>query len=115
MLGTIRSLSPTQETLQIDRIKTIVTKTAEAAGTTATVEAPYASHYPVTFNNENLTAQMLPSFRKAAGDANVISRPVEMGAEDFAFFGEKVPSVFFNLGAMPKGQDLKDAPPHHAI
>ena len=36
-----------------------------------------------------------------------------MGAEDFAFFGEKVPSVFFNLGAMPKGQDLKDAPPHH--
>ena len=113
MLGTIRSLSPSQEKLQIDRIKTIVTKTAEAAGTTATVEAPYASHYPVTFNHEALTQQMLPSFKKAAGEENVISRPVEMGAEDFAFFGEKVPSVFFNLGAMPKNIDPKNAPPHH--
>jgi amidohydrolase len=113
MLGTIRSLSTEQEAMQIERIKTIVTKTAEAAGTTATVEAPYASHYPVTYNNETLTAQMLPSFRKAAGADNVISKPVEMGAEDFSFFGEKVPAVFFNLGAMPKGQDSKKAPPHH--
>jgi amidohydrolase len=113
MLGTIRSLSKEQEAYQIARIKTIVTKTAEAAGATATVEAPYSSHYPVTFNHEALTAQMLPSLRKAAGTANVNTIPAKMGAEDFSFFGEKVPAFFFNLGGMPKGQDPKKTPSHH--
>jgi amidohydrolase len=113
MLGTIRSLSRAQEEFQIARIKTIVTKTAEAAGATATVEAPYSTHYPVTFNNEALTAKMLPSLQKAAGAGNVSVIPAKMGAEDFSFFGEKVPALFFNLGGMPKGQDPKKTPSHH--
>lgn len=113
MLGTIRSLSKEQEAFQIERIKTIAGKTAEAAGATATVEAPYSNHYPVTFNNEALTAKIIPSFQKAVGAQNVLTLPAEMGAEDFSFFGEKVPAVFFNLGAMPKGTDPKKAPPHH--
>ena len=113
MLGTIRSLSKEQEAYQIDRIKTIVTKTAEAAGATATVEAPYSSHYPVTFNNEALTAKMLSSLQKAAGTNNVSTIPAKMGAEDFSFFGEKVPALFFNLGGMPKGGNPKKTPSHH--
>jgi amidohydrolase len=113
MLGTIRSLSKEQEAYQIARIKTIATKTAEAAGATATVEAPYSSHYPVTFNNEALTAKMLPSLQRAAGTNNVSTIPAKMGAEDFSFFGEKVPALFFNLGGMPKGKDPKKTPSHH--
>ena len=113
MLGTIRSLSKAQEEYQIGRIKTIVINTAEAMGATATVEAPYSSHYPVTFNNEALTAKMLPSLQKAAGAANVSTIPAKMGAEDFSFFGEKVPALFFNLGGMPKGKDPKKTPSHH--
>lgn len=113
MLGTIRSLSKQQEAFQIERIKTIATKTAEAAGATATVEAPYSNHYPVTFNNEALTAQMVSSLQKAASPENVKVIPAKMGAEDFSFFGEKVPALFFNLGGMPKGGDPKKAPSHH--
>ena len=113
MLGTIRSLSKAQEAYQIERIKTIVTKTAEAAGATAMVEAPYSSHYPVTFNNESLTAQMLPSLQKAAGMTNVVQVPPTMGAEDFSFFGEQVPALYIKIGGMPKGGDPKTAPSHH--
>lgn len=113
MWGTIRSLSKAEEEFLISRIKTIATKTAESAGATATVEAPYTSHYPVTFNNEALTAQMLPSLQKAVGTTNVSVIPAKMGAEDFSFFGEKIPALFFNLGGMPKGEDRKKAPPHH--
>lgn len=113
MDGTIRSLSKQEESFLIDRIKTIVTKTAEAAGASATVEAPYTSHYPVTYNNEALTARMLPSLQKAVGTTKVSVIPAKMGAEDFSFFGEKVPALFFNLGGMPKGQDPKEAPSHH--
>ena len=87
MLGTIRSLTKEQDTFQINRIKAIVTKTAEAMGATATVEAPYSSHYPVTFNNEALTAKMLPSLQKAAGEPIVVLLPSDTGAEDFSFFG----------------------------
>lgn len=113
MLGTIRSLSKAQEAFEIGRIKTIVTNTAEAMGATATVEAPYSSHYPVTYNNEALTAQMLPSLQRAVGNTNVSTIAAKMGAEDFSFFGEKVPALFFNLGGMPKGQDAKKTPSHH--
>lgn len=113
MMGTIRSLSKEQEAYQISRIKTIVAGTAEAMGATATVEAPFSSHYPVTFNNEALTAQMMPSLQKAVGAGNVKTIPAKTGAEDFSFFGEKVPALFFNLGGMPKGQDPKKTPSHH--
>ncbi len=113
MLGTIRYLTNEDEKMLIDRVKTIVTKTAEAAGATATAEIPYSSHYPVTFNNEALTASMLPSLQKAAGTANVSTIPPKTGAEDFSFFGQKVPALFFNLGGMPKGGNPKTTPSHH--
>jgi amidohydrolase len=113
MLGTIRSLNVEDEKMLIERIKTIVTKTAEAAGATATAEIPYSSHYPVTYNNEGLTSLMLPSLQKAAGAQNVSIIPAKTGAEDFSFFGQKVPALFFNLGGMPKGGNPKTTPSHH--
>ncbi|HAN38767.1 MAG TPA: amidohydrolase, partial [Chitinophagaceae bacterium] len=35
------------------------------------------------------------------------------GAEDFSFYGEKVPAFFFYFGGMPIGNDPAKAPPHH--
>ena len=35
------------------------------------------------------------------------------GAEDFSFFEEKVPGLFFNLGGMKKGGDPKTTASHH--
>ncbi|HYO22055.1 MAG TPA: amidohydrolase [Flavisolibacter sp.] len=113
MLGTIRALTEEDEKMLIERIKTIVTKTAEAAGATATAEIPYSSHYPVTYNNEALTALMLPSLQKAAGTSNVTTIPPKTGAEDFSFFQQKVPGLFVNIGGMPKGGDPKKTPSHH--
>lgn len=113
MMGTIRYLSSEDYKLMEDRIRTIVTKTAEAAGATAEVEIPYSTHYPVTFNNLTLTERMLPSLQRTAGAENVKLIPPMTGAEDFSFFQEKVPGFFFFLGGMPKGKDPKTAPSHH--
>lgn len=113
MLGTIRSLSVEDEKLLISRIRTIATKTAEAAGATAEVKIPYSNHYPVTYNDLALTEKMLPSLAKVAGAENVKLIPPITGAEDFSFFQEKVPGLFFFLGGMPKGADPKTAPSHH--
>ena len=113
MLGTIRALSIEDEKLLIDRIKQIVVKTAEANGATAEVKIPYTSHYPVTFNNVALTEKMLPSLQRTAGADNVTLKPAVLGAEDFSFYQQKAPGVFFFLGGMPKGGDPKTAPSHH--
>ncbi|OAQ38752.1 N-acyl-L-amino acid amidohydrolase [Pedobacter psychrophilus] len=113
MMGTVRNLSKEDENMFIDRIKTIVTKTAEAAGATAEVKIPFSVHYPVTFNDPVLTAKMLPTLEAVAGKENVLLRPAVTGAEDFSFFQEKVPGLFIFLGGMPKGKDPLKAPSHH--
>jgi amidohydrolase len=113
MLGTVRSLSNDDEKLLIERIKQIATKTAEAMGATAIVEIPYSARYPVTYNNEALTAMMVASLQKAAGTENVIVKPAKTGAEDFSFFGQKVPALYFNVGGLPKGKDEKTSAGHH--
>lgn len=113
MLGTVRTLSVEDEAMVFARIKQIVEKTAEAAGATATLELPYSAHYPVTANDEKLTAAMLPSLQKSAGETNVRLAPAVTGAEDFSFFAQKVPGLYFNLGGLPKGKDSKTSGPHH--
>ena len=113
MLGTVRTLNDDDEKMIIDRVKTIVTKTAEAAGATAEVTIPYEHHYPITFNDPALVARMLPTLQATAGADNVILRNAETGAEDFSFYEQKAPGIFIHLGGLPKGGDPVTAPAHH--
>lgn len=113
MMGTLRALSASDEKMLIERVKTIATKTAEAAGATAEVKIPLSVHYPVTYNNPALTERMLPTLQATAGAANVILRPPVTGAEDFSFYQEKVPGLFIFLGGMPKGADPLKTAAHH--
>jgi amidohydrolase len=113
MIGTIRTFDPKQKTQVLESMKRLVEKTAEASGATATVEFdPYSN--PVTYNNPELTARVLPSLRRVAGAANVREIPLITAGEDFAYFGEKVPAFFFMVGVTPKGTDVTTAPPNHS-
>jgi amidohydrolase len=113
MLGTIRTFTDADEAMVFSRVHQIAEKTAEAAGATALVELPYSIHYPVTFNNVALTTAMLPSLQKAAGAENVLLTPAKTGSEDFSFFAQKVPGLYFFIGGLPKGKDSKTSAPHH--
>ncbi|RYD72589.1 MAG: M20/M25/M40 family metallo-hydrolase, partial [Sphingobacteriales bacterium] len=113
MFGTVRNLTAADEKMFIERIKTIAVKTGEAAGAKVEVQIPYSAHYPVTFNDIALTEKMLPTLQYTAGAENVKLKPPVTGAEDFSFFQEKVPGLFFFLGGMPKDQDPLKAPSHH--
>jgi amidohydrolase len=113
MMGTIRTLSPEDEKMVVERVKEIAIKTAESAEATAEVTVPYSSHYPVTYNDPALTEKMLPSLQNTAGPANVMLKPPVTGAEDFSFYEQKIPGLFFFLGGMPKGTDPLKAPSHH--
>lgn len=112
MIGTLRTFSKHDEDLAISRIKTIVTKTAEAAGAEAETIIPYNNHYPVTYNDPALTEKMIPALMAATNGRVKIKAPLT-GAEDFSFYQQKIPGLFFFLGGMPKGQDPLKAPAHH--
>ena len=113
MQGTIRYFTPADEKLITENVKRIATKTAEAYGAQAEVLVPYSNKYPVTFNDVALAAKMLPTLEATAGKENVLLRPPVTGAEDFSFYQQKVPGIFFFLGGMPKGGNALAAPSHH--
>jgi amidohydrolase len=111
MMGTIRTLDKEMQKEIHEKIKRTATNIAEASG--ATAEVKIESKTLVTFNDPGLVKNSLSGLQKAAGTDNVRERDWVTGAEDFSYFGEKVPAFFFNIGGMPRGNDPKKAPPHH--
>nr|WP_295934480.1 amidohydrolase [uncultured Dyadobacter sp.] len=111
MIGTIRTFDEGMHSYVHKRLNEISTNIAESAGATATVDIDVM--YPVTHNDEALTARMIGTLESVAGKENVNVIPVKTGAEDFAFYQQKVPGFFFFLGGMPKGKNVTEAAPHH--
>ncbi len=113
LIGTVRTFEAKQKQQIHDAMKRIVENTAEASGASATFEFEQY-HNPVTYNDPKLTARVLPSLRKVAGEENVKEISLITGAEDFAYFGQKVPSFFFMVGVTPRGTNVLDAPANHS-
>lgn len=111
MTGTIRTLDTGMQRIIHEKMKRTAEKIAEASG--ATAEVVIDNKTLVTYNDPALTKQMIPSLVKAAGEENVFEAAAVTGAEDFSFFAEKVPSLFFFIGGMQKGVDPKKVFPHH--
>jgi amidohydrolase len=111
MEGTLRTLDSKMQLDVQERMKFTAAKIAEASN--ATAEVNFYNKTLVTYNTPELVEKMLPSLQTAAGKNNV--RPMDWvtGAEDFSFYGTKAPAFFFYFGGMPRGNDAKNAPPHH--
>lgn len=111
MEGTIRTFDVAMRTKLHENIKQTVAKIAEASG--AQAEATITTGYPVTYNDPSLTQLMTPTLQRAAGKENVMQIPAVTMAEDFSFFQQKAPGLFFFLGAYPTDVKLEKAPVHH--
>lgn len=111
MEGTVRAFEEKTQLEIHDKIIRITTNIAESAGCTA--EVNMIKQYPVTFNDPDLTEQMLPVLQSSAGKENVVFSVAWTGAEDFSFYARKVPGLFFFLGGMTKGKDPLQVAPHH--
>ena len=108
--GTIRTLDTGMQKDVWMRIERTAKKIAEASGATADVHIDTKTL--VTYNDPQLTEQMIPSLQKATND-NASVMDAVTGAEDFSFFAAKVPSLFFYVGGMPPGKDPKETAAHH--
>lgn len=111
MAGTIRTLDANMQKMIHEKIRLTATNIAESAG--ATAEVIIENKTPITYNDIPLTEKMIASLQKAAGAENVVRINAVTGAEDFAFYQQKVPGFFFFVGAMPPDQDPNKVPAHH--
>ena len=111
MLGTIRTLDKEMKKLVLKRLEEIVYSIAQANN--AKAKLTFLVSYPITFNDPNLYETMLPSLKRINGPENVNTMNAVTGAEDFSFFQEKVPGMYFFIGGTKKGKDPSKAAPHH--
>lgn len=109
IIGTLRTLNYDMQAKIQKRMKEMVPAIAKAYRAEATITIDEG--YPITYNDPSLTAQMLPSLKAAAGEKNVFEIKAITGAEDFSFFQQKVPGLYFFLGGMTPG--TTEAFPHH--
>jgi metal-dependent amidase/aminoacylase/carboxypeptidase family protein len=58
----------------------------------------YKFNAPLTFNDLALTNASRPALEAVAGAKNVVLPAQQMGAEDFAYYQQKLPGLFFFLG-----------------
>jgi amidohydrolase len=110
MLGTIRALDKGMQKEIHERIKRTAENIAESAGATATVTIE--TGYPVVFNDPAVTERAAPVLRRHSEEA-VLANAV-LGAEDFSFFQEQVPGLFFWVGTRPKSQNAEQAASNHS-
>jgi len=109
MIGTVRTLDADMRTMVIKRMTEMVPAIAKAYGGDAEIE--FQNNTAVTYNDLELTAQMLPTLQNIAGDDKVELIKARTGGEDFSFFQEEIPGFYFFLGGMTPGNQTPY--PHH--
>ncbi|HYF49433.1 MAG TPA: M20 family metallopeptidase [Planctomycetota bacterium] len=95
--GTIRTLTPEMRTRVHEAVRRVVEGTCAAAGAECRVEV--TSGYPVVVNDEALARFALQVARDTVGTEKTVEmKNPGMGGEDFAYYGQRVPSTLFRVG-----------------
>jgi len=69
--------------------------------------------YPVTYNDPKVTAWAIPVLERVTGKSKSYLAPAATGAEDFSFFAQRVPGLYFFVGGMPPNSDPAQVASHH--
>ncbi len=109
LVGTIRTFDEGMRDDVHARLRRIAESVAAAHGASAMVKI--SRGYPVTANDAELVGRMRPTLERVAP-----GRVLEIGkltvAEDFSFFANRVPGLYFMLGVTPADQVATAAANH---
>jgi amidohydrolase len=109
MTGTVRTYDPDVRKGVHADLKQIAENIAASANAKAEVEV--IELYDVLMNPEEMATRMAPVLGRAADGSIQVVTP-SGAAEDFSFFLNEVPGLFFHLGV--RGRDTADAAPNHS-
>lgn len=107
--GTVRVFDQTVRLDIFSRIEQITKGICEAAGATYSFDKVFG--YPPLINNADITAVFAAAGAETLGADNVLTVKPSMGAEDFAYYLEKVPGAFIFIGAGNPEEGIIN--PHH--
>ena len=113
LVGTVRAFDNEERARIRARIDGIATEYARTAGGSAKVT--WDLGYPVTVNDPALTERMVPTLQRILGPGKVSVGPLTGTAEDFSYFQQQVPGMFFFLGVTPPGQEQTAAQNHSPL
>ena len=115
MEGTVRTYDPKMREKIITEMTTLAKSTAEMNGGSAEVIIPNGSNYPVTINDPDLTARVLPILKNVVASKEYLVRTDRStGAEDFSYYAQEVPGFFFFLGVTEEGKDWTKVAGNHS-
>ena len=98
MVGTIRTFNLDIDKYIIERIESIAESIKRETG----VDYKLTTHLKsgVVYNDPKISEKILEAQKKVIGEENIAPIAIRLGAEDFAFYGEKAPAAFFRLGVL---------------
>ena len=102
--GILRTFDEEWRAKAKEKITTLATTLAESMG--GKCEVNIVQSYPVVDNDEELTKNCMLFSKEFMGSRKVTELNQRMTAEDFAYYGQKVPSTFLRLGTKSRGKDV---------
>jgi amidohydrolase len=112
MVGTVRTLDAEMREQIEAGIRRTAERIAESAG--AAAEVSLSSPLPLTYNDPELTRRMAATLERVAGPGRAEVVPPLTGAEDFSYYQQEIPGLFFFLGITPESIPLEEAAPNHS-
>lgn len=100
MIGTVRTFNKAVHKRVRMRMQALVKSVCAGFGARGTLE--YVHSNPATINTPELAQFFRGQASQTLGGRAVVDCPPTMGGEDFAFYGEKVPSCYAFLGSAPR-------------
>lgn len=113
MLGTLRTYTPERRADVMERMTRTVNALADSYGATADLKWGHSN--PALINNPDLTREMLPVLRAAAGEAGFEPETkLQTASEDFSFYDQVAPIMYWWIEATPNFKDMKSSPTNHS-
>jgi len=99
--GTVRTYNPEVQDMVEHRMNKILEGITLAYG--GSFELDYDRGTPATINDPELAKKMIPTMERVVGKSNLKLLDPVMGGEDFAFFANEVPGMYYRLGVLKPG------------
>lgn len=112
LTGTARSLDKETRAKLAYLLEKIAVDTAQSMG--GTCDFKFKPLYPPTINDKHMNEVLIKSAKEITAINEVVRlETASMAGEDFAYFGEHAPSVYFKLGIGNEDESL-NRPLHHS-
>lgn len=94
--GTFRTMNEEWRAKAIQKVKDVVKSTSVSYGVDAELEV--SDGYPFLINHPELTRKSKQFAQEYLGEDNVYDMELRMTSEDFSYFSQEMPGVFYRLG-----------------